>query len=41
MFIEFLVELYGPDPYWDKGFNSPQTLAEPSPGKGPKAVAVR
>ena len=41
VFIEFLVELYGPDPYWDTAFNSPQTLAEPSPGKVPKAVAVR
>jgi hypothetical protein len=41
VFIEFLAELYGPEPYWDKAFNSAQTLADPSTGKGPKAVAVR
>ncbi len=41
VFIEFLAELYGPDPYWDRAFDAGQQHADPASGKGPKAVAVR
>lgn len=41
VFIEFLAELYGPDPYWDKAFDAGQHHVDPASGKGPKAVAVR
>ncbi len=47
VFIEFLAELYGPEPYWDKGLDlaklaprpaSPKVAAGGS-GKRPQAVA--
>ncbi len=49
VFIEFLSELYGPEPYWDNAFNSTNPQANPDAGKavnkgigkGPKAVAAR
>jgi len=43
VFIEFLAELYGSEPYWDKGLDlaklAPKRAASKSPGKRTRAVA--
>lgn len=41
VFIEFLSELYGPEPYWDTAFNSAQPSTGPVPSKELKVVAAR
>jgi len=41
VFIEFLSELYGPEPYWDTAFNSAQPRTGPVPSKELKVVASR